>query len=225
MPEYFFIPFLADVDDLVGLIVVVIFVGISLVSNLIKAMSEKQKKEQSAQGSIEKPPVPSQKHVSPAGAAGRVHRLPYAKAAAAGPEPRPRNALEKLEELKQKRLEQIRQQQIQHPQQTPSLPRQVTPPVSRPSYKPPFQPGPVRPAPVKPAEKPIKKAVSIPVAQPVPSAEIPAHQPTIKTGKSSVLDSSLQRFHRTLIAMLRDKKMIQHAIVASEILGKPKSLR
>jgi hypothetical protein len=225
MSEISLISILAAIDDLVGLVVVVIFVGISLVGNLIKAMSEKQKKEQSAQEGSQRPPVPSQKPVSPSGAVGRVHRLPYAKAASAGPEPRPKSTLEKLEELKQKRLEQIRQQQLQ--QQHRPQPRPVMQPdVRKPPYAgPPVQARPVRPAPVRPNVKPVIKAEPIPVAQPVQSAVMPIQQPTVKTAKTGIHDPSLSRIQRNLIAMLRDKKMIRNAIVASEILGKPISLR
>jgi hypothetical protein len=214
-----FIPILADIDDLVGIVVVVIFVGISLVGNLIKAMSEKQKKEQSAQEGSQRPPVPAQNPVSPAGAVGRVHRLPYAKAASAGPEPRPKSTLEKLEELKQKRLEQIRQQQLQ--QQHRPQPKPVMKPASLPSV----QARPVRPTPVRQAVKPVTKAKPIPVAQPVQAAEMPVQQPGIKTPKAAVTQIYGSPIRRSIISMLKDRKMVQNTILAAEILGKPISLR
>ncbi len=214
MPGFSCIPILADIDDLVGLVVVVIFVGISLVGNLIKAMSEKQKKEQAAREGLEKPPVPAHRPVSPAGAVGRVHRLPYAKAAPAGSEPRPKSTLEKLEELKQRRLEQIRQQQIQQQQR-----QQPSRPVMQPDIRP------VRPSPIKPATKPVIKAEPIPFAQPAEPSVIPAPKPAEKTHKKTPHEPSVSRIHRNLIAMLRDRKMIQNAVVVSEVLGKPISLR
>lgn len=212
-----FFSILADIGDLVGFFVVVIFVGISLVGNLIKAMSEKQKKEQSAQEGFKKPHVPAQKPVSPSGAVGRVHRLPYAKAASAGPEPRPKSTLEKLEELKQKRLEQIRLQQ--RPQVRPAD-------LKRPPFSsPPVQARPVRPAPVKSVVKPAIKAKPIPVAQPVQTAEMPVQQPAVKIPKAAITKIYGSPIRRSIISMLKDRKMVKNTILAAEILGKPISLR
>lgn len=216
MQENIFFLILADIDDLIGILVVVAFAVISVVGNIIKAASQKKEKEGQTDAAAK---ISPQKATSPPRPVGRAQRLPYAKAAPSGAASKPKTTLEKLEELKQRRLEQIRQQQLDQQQ---SLKQ---PEVQRPSPVPPFQSRSLRPAPVRPSVKPFIKAEPVPVAQPVRSIVTPVHKQDIKTQKKSASEPSFSHLQRNVITMLRDKKMIRNAILASEILGKPVSLR
>jgi len=222
MAEFFLILTLADLDDLLGLVFVVIFAAISLVSNLIKSASEKSKQQQSLQEESEKPSVPAVKAHSPASATGRTHHPP-AKIDQTSPKAKPANLLELVEALKQKQLSQIPQQNNLTRHNQGSLKSISRPDLRRPKYSPPAPSRPVGPAPSTPSIK----TQPIPAAQPALGSAAAIQDTAIKTRtkKYSVHDPSLTMAQRNLIAMLKDRKMLRSAIVASEILGKPISLR
>jgi len=213
----FLFSILSDIEDLVGFLVVIAVIGFSLIGNVFKALSEKREKDRRQQN-ISVPPVSTSSR-PPRQAPGpavnpRAQRLPYAKAASPTAAPR-KTALENLEELKQRRLAQIRaQQQQQRPVSRPPVQRLATP-QSMPYHQ--------KPQPRSQQSIPVARA--IPVAAPLKPAEriVKAQKPSGK--KVVISETGMLPVRRDLIHIMRNPRQLRNAIVASEILGKPISLR
>lgn len=210
--------FAAGIEDFLEVLIPIAFVVIYLIGNAAKAMVEKKEHQRANQGSAGRQEHKQEKDFGPSiskaaqptrrpAVSPRVQRLPYARAASPAPTPR-KTVLERLEELKQQRLAQIRAQQ----QRTIS-----PPPVHR-------HPAPQQrltvPRPVQQPQQPIPVAKAFTVAQPLVS-----HDRAVKKQKPAKSKTALPQAHRELIYMLRNPIQIRNAIIATEVLGKPVSLR
>lgn len=229
------IPILAaGIEDLLEILVPIAFVVIYLIGSALKSMAAKKeadrrhkssaghplKQEKAFGSSIQRRPS----HPIPQpGVQSRAQRLPYAKSASSSPIPlkESKSALENLEELRQRRLAQIR---AQHQQQ-----QTISPP---PSHRHPMPHAtPPRPAKPKPIQRPSQ---TIPVAQAIPVAqsaeydyeqEMLPKKPVKTKSKSTVQKTAIPVSQQKLLHMLRNPVQIRNAVIASEVLGKPVSLR
>ena len=234
------IPVLADIGDLLEFLIPIAFFVIYMVGNGVKALTDKKEQNQHRQKSLSMPaqekgfgsdipsvrrPTQAQPPINP-----RAQRLPYARASRTSPPPpmpqqEQSSYLQKMEELKQRRLAQIRSQQQQ--QRTHTRPYAEGRPTRLPPQRPIFF-GQTRSASPLPVQEVVQTI--IPVAEAIAAEETVKPAELIGRKKPGASQKKMQDVSsppavRDLRKMLRDNKLLRNAIVASEILGKPVSLR
>lgn len=223
----------AGIEDLIEILIPIVFVLIYVLGGMAKALAEKKNRiirgqeetgEKPSKKEKKSPYPPIQAEFRP-----RSRRLPYAQAVSEAPKPPPPkkqpkksgSVFEELESLKQIRLDRIQARLKQIQQQAG-----IQPPV-RPQPRSSLQAHPTKAAVPGPQSR-----HTIPTAQPVTATKsVQYSRERIKkkmkmdVSQPDVLAPMVPTIQQDLIRMMRNPTDLRKAVLAAEILEKPVALR